>query len=872
MDPMTDKKEGVPEEPQFEDGWQGLIDFLSDWYWEQDENLRFTMMTGRRMREQKIDSSPVIGKTRWDQDRICNPGDKSWEDHKATHYAHKPFRDFTYKITARNKELRYISVSGKPLFREDGNFAGYRGIGKDVTKEMRAQLRRTLEHGVTQILATSESIAESAPHIINIVCETLGWTCGAYWQYEETTDSLRRLQAWCRDETAKDTFFAGMQDTFVRGKENAELVYAAWAKGEIAWIADMGSDDTPGRAPCAAGLRSAFVLPIKVDDKVIALLQFFSSHVQQPDTELLECSNTIANQLSQFTQLIETRRRLRDSEERFRSLIELSSDWIWEQDDQFRFTFFQGNEKMREQTGVKPTSQIGKRRWDTPALNLTEEDWDKHRAQLARHEPFYDFLIQRPNVGGRERWMSMSGIPLFDEKGNFTGYRGLGKDVSERKINERKIQYLATHDALTGLANRALFSELLNRNLHTARRYQRGFAVLFIDLDRFKLINDSLGHEAGDMLLKVVAKRLQQCVRASDVIARMGGDEFVVMAQEITDIKQIEAVARKILATLFKPVVLLDQECRISGSVGICMYPEHAQDEESLVKNADSAMYQAKEAGKNQFAFYSESIKNQSIERVALEASLRHAIERKQLFLHYQAKLDLKTRKITGCEALLRWNHPELGTISPAQFIPLAEESGLIVPIGRWVLQTACAQNVAWQRAGYPALLMAVNLSARQFNDGSLMEDVADVLKRTGMQPELLELELTESMVVHDLERAARLLGEIKKLGVRIAIDDFGTGYSSLAQLKHFPIDTLKVDRSFIQDIPANEEDKTMTQAIIAMGKSLGLTVVAEGVETEAQQNFLSEHACDETQGYYFSKPIAADAMENLLREHVSDK
>jgi EAL domain-containing protein (putative c-di-GMP-specific phosphodiesterase class I) len=310
----------------------------------------------------------------------------------------------------------------------------------------------------------------------------------------------------------------------------------------------------------------------------------------------------------------------------------------------------------------------------------------------------------------------------------------------------------------------------------------------------------------------------------------------------------------------------------VTASIGICMYPADAQDEQSLMKNADIAMYRAKDEGKNTYQFYSEEMNLHSFERMALETSLRRGLERNEFFLHYQAKLDLRNGRITGVEALVRWQHPDLGVIPPAQFIPLAEETGLIVPIGNWVLNTACMQNVAWQREGLPPLRMAVNLSARQFADENLVIDIAEALKKSGMHPDLLELELTESMVMQHAERAGKVLGAIKQLGVRVAIDDFGVGYSSLANLKRFPIDTLKVDRSFIRDIPLDVEDKAITQAIIAMGKSLNLTVVAEGVETLEQETFLRDHGCDETQGFYFSRPIASDEFAALLRRNVASQ
>jgi EAL domain-containing protein (putative c-di-GMP-specific phosphodiesterase class I) len=316
-------------------------------------------------------------------------------------------------------------------------------------------------------------------------------------------------------------------------------------------------------------------------------------------------------------------------------------------------------------------------------------------------------------------------------------------------------------------------------------------------------------------------------------------------------------------------MVLLGEECRVTASIGISMYPKDAEDEQALMKNADIAMYLAKEEGKNNYQFYSEDIKTKSIERLSIETNLRFALERDELALHYQAKVDFKTNAITGVEALLRWQNPYLGSVTPMQFIPVAEESGLIIPIGRWVIRTACAQNVAWQREGLPPVCMAVNLSPRQLLDEFLIEDVKKALDDSGMAPHLLELEITESMVMHNPARMIAVLVKIKDLGVRLAIDDFGTGYSSLAQIKHFPIDTLKVDRSFIRNIPLDAEDKAITEAIIAMGKTLSLTVVAEGVETVEQMDFLKDHSCDEMQGYYFSKPIVPEQFAELLRKNV---
>ncbi len=438
--------------------------------------------------------------------------------------------------------------------------------------------------------------------------------------------------------------------------------------------------------------------------------------------------------------------------------------------------------------------------------------------------------------------------------------------AEEKEKAEEQIRYLATHDSLTNLPNRAMFNQLLSFSLKTAARYQWQCAVLFIDLDRFKVINDSLGHEIGDTLLVEMAARLRAGVRASDVVARLGGDEFMVLLNEISEGTHVSELARHLLSVLGKPIELSGQECRVTASIGIAMFPDDGTDEQSLMKHADIAMYHAKAEGKNAVRFFSHKIKTQAIGRLTIEAGLRHALERQEFCLHYQPKLDVATRKIAGVEALLRWAHPEMGLLPPVQFIPLAEETGLIVPIGRWVLQTACAQNMAWQRAGLPPMSMAVNVSPRQFSDENLLHDIDTALAVSGMDPKLLQIEITESMVMLNVEQAIKILDAIQSRGVRLAIDDFGTGYSSMSTLKRFPIDTIKIDRSFVRELPHNSEDKAIAQAIISMGKALGLTIVAEGVETIEQDDFLRDHACDEIQGFLFSKPVSADEIAEFFR------
>ncbi|HTN65115.1 MAG TPA: EAL domain-containing protein [Burkholderiaceae bacterium] len=570
--------------------------------------------------------------------------------------------------------------------------------------------------------------------------------------------------------------------------------------------------------------------------------------------------------LRDVTERRQIEQALRDSEARFRALTNLSSDWYWEQDAELRYTRM---ESRHATSSAIQRTFVGRRPWETELEMHAPGGWQAHQMLLEAHQPFRDVIMFRQLANDTPYYISVSGEPMFDRHDNFTGYRGVSREITNQKIAEARIQHLATHDSLTGLPNRAMFNQLLSHALTAAQRYQRLCAVLFIDLDRFKFINDTLGHVAGDQLLQEVTRRFKKALRGSDVVARLGGDEFVVLIPEMNGPEQATTVARKLLSAAIKPVVLLERECRVTASIGIALYPRDGEDEQTLMKNADIAMYFAKSEGKNNYQFYSNDITSQTLERLTLENNLRHAMARNEFTLHYQAKRDLKKGTITGVEALLRWDNPELGSVSPAQFIPAAEETGLIVQIGKWVLRTACLQNIAWQQQGLPAICMAVNLSVRQFSDEDLLCDLGEILAETGMAPELLELEITEGMVIQNPAQAVKLLSAIKALGVRLAIDDFGTGYSSLGQLKNFPIDTLKVDRSFIRDLATNTEDKAITEAIIAMGKTLSLTVVAEGVETEEQEAFLRAHACDEMQGYYFSRPIPSDEFAELLRAHV---
>jgi diguanylate cyclase (GGDEF)-like protein len=426
---------------------------------------------------------------------------------------------------------------------------------------------------------------------------------------------------------------------------------------------------------------------------------------------------------------------------------------------------------------------------------------------------------------------------------------------------------LAYYDVLTGLPNRVLYNDRLSLALAHAQRTREMLVVLFLDMDRFKDINDTLGHSAGDQLLKTVARRMADSLRKEDTITRLGGDEFTLLLPGMTQAEDIAEIAQKILEAVRKPLMLGSHEVNITASIGIAIYAADGEDAVALLKNADTAMYHAKEQGRNNYQFFTPALHIKTVEQLEMESSLHHAQEREEFIVYYQPLVDIKTGRIVSSEALLRWQHPERGLINPAEFISMTERTGLIVPIGEWVLRTACAQNKAWQDAGLPLLLVAVNLSARQFQQENLVEMVVLALKETGMDPRFLVLEVTESTAMYNIESAAYKMERLNRLGVHLAIDDLGTGYSSLSYLKTFPIHALKIDRSFMQNVVTDSNDAAIVTAIISMGKGLGLKVVAEGVETTAQLEFLRSLGCDEAQGYLFDKPMAAGEFKKMLEQ-----
>jgi len=438
----------------------------------------------------------------------------------------------------------------------------------------------------------------------------------------------------------------------------------------------------------------------------------------------------------------------------------------------------------------------------------------------------------------------------------------LAEEIEMAKV---QLDHLAHHDALTDLPNRMLLHDRIRQAIELAHRQHRKIAILFMDLDRFKHINDSLGHAVGDQLLKMVAHCLGRCVRQSDTVSRQGGDEFVLLLPVIEHAEDAALSAKKILAALAQPQHIDGHDLHISVSIGISIYPDDGMDVETLIKNADTAMYCAKENGRDNYKFFEQDMNARAVERHSIEVSLRRALERREFVLHYQPKINLHSKKMVGVEALIRWQHPERGVLLPSHFVAVAEDCGLILPIGRWVLRTACLQAKAWKQAGLPPIVVAVNTSALEFRAKDFLDNIRATLQETSMEPRYLELELTESVLMRDVEATDIVLRALADLGVRLAVDDFGTGYSSLSYLRRFPIDTLKIDQSFVNHMGSNVDDATLVSAVISMGKSLKKCVIAEGVETPEQYTLLLDQHCDEGQGYFFGRPVAAEALAVLL-------
>ncbi|HUQ76960.1 MAG TPA: EAL domain-containing protein [Burkholderiales bacterium] len=1025
---------------QADERLQGLLALSSDIYWEQDTEYRFTHFSGSPTAMVEALRARSLGKYRWDQ-QFFNMGPAEWAAHRALLDERRAFRDLECCRIDESGRMTWISVSGEPVFDAQGRFAGYRGLGKDISLQKLEQALVALEHSVARALATAETIGVGLRSVLRAICELQGWPVGRYFSADDAAGVLRFAEGWAVNDAGARAYLEQSRDVVYRRGEG--ISGHAWVTREPLWVGDVATD---ARASSHARMwggqiarRGALAIPVDVGERTIGVFGFASTDRREPEERLLRSLKVIGDQVGQFLQRKQADAALRESEERYRRTFELAGSGISHIGLDRRF--IRVNRRLCEILGYAENELIGmtgreishpddldiinaqrpklysgemdrvhiekryvrkdgsivwvnltvalargpqgepqheitifedvtarkqaerEREAAEKALRESEERRARHLRRQERIARFgQEALAQRdagelvqqavqtvlealgaeavaylePAAHGDEfmlraivgvadasahpgvyrgnkvplravvesaasafapgselgaAWArNLSGVTIVPVRGESAvrgtlciGHGdadGFGVDALnfvdavatilstalQRIESEAQLTYLAQFDSLTGLANRALLTDRFSQAIVQARRRHLSLGVLFIDLDEFKIVNDTLGHGAGDELLKGVADRLRSTLRPGDSVARIAGDEFAVLLGELASADDAALVAQKIIAALSEAFELQGQEVLITASVGIATYPADGQDAGALLAAADAAMYRAKQSGRNAYHFFTADLNQRMRARVQRIAELRRALERGEFELHYQPKFNLQQRAVCGAEALLRWKHPVRGMTSPAEFIPLLEESGLIVPVGDWVLETACRELKARIEDGLPGLPIAINVSARQFRQLDLAGRITRLVQSTGIAPELIELEITETQLMQDPEHAGRVLRELRDAGIGLAIDDFGTGYSSLSYLTRFPLSALKVDRSFVATALDDEAAAAIVRTVIDMAHILGFRVIAEGVENEAQAAFLRGLGCDEGQGYLFAKPMP----EAQLRQYTA--
>jgi diguanylate cyclase (GGDEF)-like protein/PAS domain S-box-containing protein len=717
-----------------------------------------------------------------------------------------------------------VSLSISPIRDAKGQITGASAIARDITLRKRSEEQLKLQSAALEAAANAIVITDFDGTIVWV---NRAFTVMTGYSEKEVLGKNPRL---LKSEEQPESYYATLWSTISSG--------AVW-KGEIV---NRRKDGT-------TYIEEMTITPV-------------TRNVSNPANKYFVA----------ITQDISERKRseemLQNSENKYRVLFEDAADANWLMDETgfldcnsaaLEMFGYSAGAPMLHPADISPPNQPD----GTPSRTAADQ---KIADAFLHGKKRFEWLHQRKNGNVFPAEVCLTALTLSGRPTLLATVR----DITDRKVAEERIQYLAYYDALTGLPNRTLLQDRLAKTLAGARRQKDKVALLFLDLDGFKNINDSLGHSVGDLLLQEVAERLKTWGREQDTVARLGGDEFLIMLTNVTDVPDAAVAAERLMDAMTAEFVVQGHLLKVSCSIGISIFPEHGKDCDTLIKNADAAMYNAKECGRNNFRFFTEDMNTQVVERLTLENSLRLALEREELFLVYQPQMDMATRKVTGLEALLRWQHPELGLVPPDKFIRIAENSGLIVPIGEWVLRTACAQAQQWQQEGLPAVTVAVNVSAIQFRQEGFCGLIRNVLCDTGLAPQYLELELTESLLLANADLMLSVIQELKAMGLTLAIDDFGTGYSSFSYLRQFRVSKLKIDRSFIRDVAVNADDAAITAAIISIAKSLKLKVIAEGVENEAQMTFLRAHQCDEIQGYYFSKPLAVDKVAEHLRRTLA--
>ncbi|HUQ76368.1 MAG TPA: EAL domain-containing protein [Burkholderiales bacterium] len=808
---------------------KSLTELSADWFWETDSEHRITWLSGGGPVATLFGSTPTYGKRFWEIPRVeVDP--KALQAHLERLGKELPFFDLEIARSDERGARQVHIISGQSRRTADGGFVGYRGVGRDITEQRRAEL--TLSHAKARL--------EMALDGGNL----------AEWHYDATTDELYAGDGWVR---------------FLGHGESPAITHGAQ------FFATIHPDEAPGA-------REAWVGALK--GRVPEYETEFRARTHRGEWKWLHARGRVterdaqghALRLSGIVADIEMRKLVEaamgEADRRFRDVAAVSAEYVWEADQGWRFTYL--SERVEALLGYSRAELLGRTLWDF--LPLGEErairEWFANHGGEGR--PFRDLVHRVMTKSGGVLWQSISGVPLHGPDERWSGYRGTAADVTSRKQAEARIEQLSTRDALTGLANRGLIAERTATAIGTAARSRTQLALLVIDLDRFKLVNESLGHAAGDALLRAVAERLQNALRREDTLGRLGGDDFVLLWNGLKSREEAAALGERLLSILARPFTIEGRTLNVGASIGVALYPRDGRDFAELLKHADAAMYHAKESGRGAFRFFHPTLAARASEWLRVENELRSAVTKSELLLHWQPVLSgdvMRGRStIVGAEALVRWQHPTRGLVGPEDFVPLAEDSGLIRALGEWTLERALAQAGAWQRELPGKPWFAVNVSAAELVQGDAFVDkVTNCLTAHSLEGGSIELEVTERVLMSNFEDNANTLRRIGELGVRFAIDDFGTGYSSLAYLRRLPIHKLKIDRLFLRTLESNAADQAIVRTIAALADTLGIGVAAEGIETPAQLERLLALGCSQWQGHLFSTPLDAQAFSALF-------